>query len=177
MPAIVNAANCTVAASTGGVFVVTKTGGDPSAADASAVSDQAMSGDFVLRARTLGNFFGYFGVSANPLAGNGSGTIDRAVQINGTSGRCYESGLFRPPLFSPGTGFVWMRRADGTLDWLYGPELSGATLVRSVAGVAGTLWFDSSILRPDVGLEVKFGAPADFALRKPRRRLTLAIGY
>lgn len=177
MPAIVNAANCTVTASPGGVFTVAKTSGDPAAADASAVSDQGMSGDFVLRARALSNFFGYFGVSANPLAGNGSSTIDRAVQINGTSGRCYESGFFRPPIFSPGTGFVWMRRAGGTLDWLYGPELGGATVVRSVAGVAGTLWFDSSILQPDVGLEVKFGAPAEFAVRQKRRRLMLAIGY
>jgi hypothetical protein len=174
MPAIVNAANCSVAAEPGGLFVVTKTGGDPAAADASAVSDQTIAGDFVLRIRSLGDFLGYFGVSANPLAGVGFSSIDRAVQLSGGSCRCYDNGLFRPPLFSPGAGFVWLRRLGSTLQYLHGADLAAATLVRSVAGVAAPMGFDSSIVRPGVGLEVKFEAPAP-AGRK-QRRLTLALG-
>jgi hypothetical protein len=174
MAGIVNAANCTVAAGENGAFVVTKTGGNPDSPDASAVSDQAMAGDFVLRFRALGDPLLYAGVSANPLAGNGSGTIDRAVQLSGTSGRCFESGFFRPPLFTP-AGFVWLRRTGGVLQYLTGADLATAIAVRTVSGVAGPLWFDSSLLRAGGAMEVKFDLPSAFAVRKRRRRLSLAL--
>jgi hypothetical protein len=48
-------------------------------------------------------------------------------------------------------------------------------LVRSVASVTGTLWFDSAILSAGPGLEVKFDVPAAFAAHR-RRRLALALG-
>jgi hypothetical protein len=174
MPAIVNAANCTVAAGEGGAFLVTKTGGNPDMPDASAVSDQAMAGDFVLRAHALGNPLLYVGVSANPLAGNGSTTIDRAIQLSGASGRCYESGFFRPPLFTP-VGFVWLKRTADVLQYLTGNDLATAIAVRTVSGVTGPLWFDSSLLRAGGAVEVKFDLPSAFAARKRRRRLSLAL--
>jgi hypothetical protein len=174
MAAIVNAANCSVAAQEGGAFLVTKTGGNPDSPDASAVSDQAMAGDFVLRAQALGNPLLYVGVSANPLAGNGPTTIDRAIQLSGTSGRCYESGFFRPPLFTP-VGFVWLKRAAGMLYYLTGADLATATAVRMVSGVTGPLWFDSSLLRAGGAVEVRFDLPSAFAARKRRRRLSLGL--
>jgi hypothetical protein len=176
MAAIVNAANCAVEAQPGGVFVVTKTGGDPATPDASAVSSQSMAGDFVLRVRPLDSLLGYFGVSANPLASAGFNTIDRAVQMNGTTGRCYESGLQRPPAFAVEDAYVWLRRVGTRLDYLYGPELATAATARSVTGVTATMWFDSSIVTPGVGLEVKFDVPGAFATAKRRRRLSLALG-
>ncbi|MEA2999165.1 MAG: hypothetical protein QOK17_998 [Sphingomonadales bacterium] len=174
MAGIVNAANCSVAAQEGGVFLVTKTGGNADTPDASAVSDQAIAGDFVLRARALGNPLLYIGVSANPLAGNGSTTIDRAMQLSGTSGRCYESGFFRPPIFTP-AGFIWLRRTAGVLQYLTGNDLAAATVVRTVSGVAGPLWFDSSLLRAGGAFEVKFDLPSAFAGKKRRRPLSLAL--
>ncbi|MEA3061854.1 MAG: hypothetical protein QOJ94_1635 [Sphingomonadales bacterium] len=174
MPAIVNAANCTVEAQDGGVFLVTKTAGNADTPDASAVSDQAMAGDFVLRARALGNPLLYLGVSANPLAGNGPTTIDRAIQLSGTSGRCYESGFFRPPLFTP-AGFVWLKRTADVLQYLTGNDLATATAVRTVSGVTGPLWFDSSLLRAGGAVEVRFDLPSAFAARKRRRRLSLGL--
>lgn len=176
MAAILNAANTAVEAQPGGVYVVTKTGGDPSVPDASAVSDQGMAGDFALRVRALGTMFGYVGVSANPLASNAFNTIDRAVQLNGTACRCYESGLFRPPAFTLDAGYVWLRRVGARLDYLHGPDLASAVAVRSVTGVSAVLWFDSAILTLGVGLEVKFDAPAAFAAAKTRRRLSLGLG-
>jgi hypothetical protein len=176
MAAIVNAAQCAIEALPGGTYVVTKTSGDPSVPDASAVSDQGMVGDFVLRARALGAFFGYFGVSANPLASNAFNSIDRAVQMNGATCRCYESGLLRPPSFTLDGGYVWLRRTGSRLDYLYGPELATAAVARSVTGVLATLWFDSAIVTLGVGLEVKFGPPGDSAATRRRRRLSLALG-
>jgi hypothetical protein len=105
MAGIVNAANCTVETQDDGAFLVTKTGGDADMPDASAISDQAMAGDFVLRFRAVGNPLRYAGVSANPLAGNGSTTIGRAVQPSGTSGRCHESGRRSPCRCSEGR--IW----------------------------------------------------------------------
>jgi hypothetical protein len=174
MAGIVNAANCTVEAQEGGAFLVTKTGGNPDTPDASAVSDQAMAGDFVLRVRGFGNPLFYAGVSANPLAGNGSTTIDRAIQLSGTSGRCYESGFFRPPLFTPSV-FVWLRRTAGQLQTLTGADLATAIPVRTVSGVTGPMWFDSSLLRAGGAIEVRFDLPSAFAGRKRRRRLSLAL--
>jgi len=174
MAGIVNAANCTVEAQEGGVFLVTKTGGNPNAPDASAVSDQAMAGDFVLRFRAFGDPLLYAGVSANPLASNGSGTIDRAVQLSGASGRCYESGFFRPPLFTP-VDFVWLRRTGSVLQYLTGADLATAIAVRTVTGVTGPLWFDSSLLRAGGAMEVRFDLPSAFAGRKRGRRLSLAL--
>jgi hypothetical protein len=176
MAAIVNAANCAVEARPGGVFAVTKTGGDPAAPDASAVSSQSIAGDFVLRVRPVDGFLGYFGVSASPLASAGFNTIDRAVQINGTTGRCYESGIQRPPAFMVEDGYVWLRRTGSRLDYLYGAELATAALARSVTGVSAAMWFDSSIVTPGVGIEVKFDVPGAFAAAKRRRRLSLALG-
>jgi hypothetical protein len=173
MAGIVNVANCTVEAQDGGVFLVTKTGGNADMPDASAVSDQAMAGDFVLRLRAVGNPLLYAGVSANPLAGNGSTTIDRAVQLSGTSGRCYESGFFRPPSFTP-VGFVWLRRTANVLQILTGDALATATVVRTVSGVTGPLWFDSSLLRAGCAVEVRFDLPSAFA-GKTKRRLLLDL--
>jgi len=176
MPAIVNAANCSVAPLPGGGWLLTKTGGDPAAADASAVSDQGIAGDFLLRLHATGDFAGYFGVSADPLGGIAFSTIDRAVQLSAGTCRCYDRGLFRPPVFTPAGGCVWLRRTGATLDYLHGPVLAAASLVRSVASVTGTLWFDSAIVSATSGLEVKFDAPAAFAARQRRRRLALTLG-
>lgn len=174
MPAVVNAANCSVSALPAGGYLVTKTGGNAGTADASAVS-AALAGDFVLRLRAPSDFVGYAGLSANPSASIAFNAIDRAVQLSGGTGRCYDGGLFRPPVFTPGGGCVWVRRKGGQLDYLHGPDLASATLVRSVAGVAGALGFDSAILSPGIALEVRFDVPAAFAGRK-RRRLSVSLG-
>jgi len=173
MAVIVNAANCSVAPAAGGAWVITKTGGDPAAADASAVSTAPIAGDFVLRARRLNTVVGYCGAAADP-AGEGFATIDWAVQISGATARVYESGAFQPPLFAV-AGFVWLRRTGTVLQYLIGADLATTVLKRTVTGVSGPYYFDSAILTAGGQLEVKFDVPAAFAPTRARRR-TLGFG-
>jgi hypothetical protein len=175
MSTIVAVANCAVEAGTAGAWTITKTGGAAGAADASAVSADAMAGDFVLRARLLGPGTVYVGVSADPLAADDGATINRAFQLSGSIARMYESGVQRPPFFGI-SGFVWLRRIAGTLEYGVGPDYSALVVKRTVAGVPGALRFDSSLLTAGVAMEVKFGLPTAFAKAAPRRpRLGLGL--
>ena len=175
MSTIVDAANCTVAQAAGGAWLVTKTGGTAGAPDASAVSAEAIAGDFVLRMRVVGTGNAYAGVSAAPLAGHDFATIDRAVQLGGALTRIYESGVSRPPSFAL-AGFGWIRRTGTLLEYLTGSQLATAAVKRTVSGVGGALRFDSSLLAAGTTLEVKFGPPAAFAARPRRSRLSVALG-
>ena len=170
MSVIVPAAHCAVEAGAGGVWTITKTGGTAGAPDASAVSAEAMAGDFVMRARLLGAGTAYVGVSADPLAANDAATIERAIQLSGSIARIYESGVQRPPFFVI-AGFVWLRRIGGTLEYGVGPDYAGMIVKRSVADATGALDFDSSLLTADLAVEVRLGSPSAFgkaAARRPR---------
>ena len=166
MPTIVNAANCAVATGSGGVRLITKTGGVAGAADASAVSLEALSGDFLLRVRLLGEGTAYAGVTADPAVGNDHVGIQRALQLGSVSARPCESGALRQPIFSI-VGFAWIRRVGATLDYATGADPSALSVKRTVAGVTGPLKFDCSILTPGVPLEIKFDVPAAFVQPKP----------
>ncbi|HEX2763997.1 MAG TPA: hypothetical protein VHM92_09200 [Allosphingosinicella sp.] len=174
MGEIVAAANCSVEAAAGGTWIVTKTGGANGAADSSAVSAAAMAGDFVLRARLLGPGTAYVGVGANPLAAHDGASIERALQISGSIVRMFESGAQRPPFFGL-TGFAWLRRIGGTLEYGVGADYASIVVKRSVAGVSGALRFDSSLLTSGLAVEVKFELPAAF-LKAARRRPRLSLG-
>lgn len=176
MTAILNSEQCAVAPGAAGAWLVTKTGGDPAAADASAVSAAAMAGDFVLRARALGDGTFYVGVSAAPLAGSGFASIDRALQISGDLARPFDSGVARPGTFTI-SGYVWMRRQGASLDYLNGAELATADLRRSVSVGTAPLWFDSALVTPGIPIEVKFDGPAAFAARRRRPQLSIGFGF
>jgi hypothetical protein len=175
MGAIVNALNCAVAPAAGGAWLITKAGGNDGVPDASAVPDAPISGDFVLRARLLGTGTAFIGVGPEPLGAHDGASIPYAAQIGPNTGRIYESGLYRPPLFGL-VGFIWIRRTGTTLQYLNGSDLATASVRRTVSGVAAPLHFDSSVESLDAILEVKFAPPAAFLPAKPRRpRLTLGL--
>lgn len=178
MSAIVNAANCTVGAAPDGAYLVTKAGGAVGALDASAVSAAGLAGDMLMRAKPLGGGFVYVGLSVDPLAANEGTTVPWAVQFNGTFCRVSERGAFKTSSFPLAT-YIWIRRSGGLIQTLCGPELATAALKRSVADPGGPLFFDSSIANLGSSFEVKFGPPADFAARRPRRagRLVLSLGF
>jgi hypothetical protein len=176
MAAIVSAANCTVTAGGGGASIVTKSGGTSGAFDASAISAAGLDGPFVLRVKPPGSGLCYVGVSANPTAGILPGSIDRSVQINAAVWRAADAGFLKPGSYPLDT-FVWMRRAGGVLDYLSGPTLAGAVLRRTITDPGGTLFFDSVIATAGLTLEVTFDVPGAFASRRPRRVLTLALGF
>jgi hypothetical protein len=176
MADIVNAANCSVAAGSGGAFVVTKNGGANGVQDASAVSAAAIAGDAVLRVKLLGTGLCYVGLSSAPLASVTATSIERGVQINGGVCRPADGGLIRPGSFALDT-YVWVRRSADTIQLLSGPALATATVRRTVADGGAALFFDSTIATAGLALEVKFDVPAAFATlrRRPRRGLTLGI--
>ncbi|MBV8688413.1 MAG: hypothetical protein JOZ90_06770 [Alphaproteobacteria bacterium] len=174
MSTIINVANCAVEPGPAGAWLVTKTGGTPGAADASAVSLAAINGDFVLRVRTTGGGSAFAGVSAAPLASLDAASIDRALQIVDGVARPYESGVARPGTFTV-DGYVWLRRSGGTLEYLNGPDIETAEARRIVFVGTDPLYFDSALLSAGVQLEVKFESPAA-AGRRPRLKLTLRLG-
>lgn len=175
MSVIVAAANCAVEAATGGAWTIAKTGGAAGVGDASAVSVEAMAGDFVLRARLVAPGTAYAGVSVNAAAAHDGASIDRAIQLSGAIGRVFETGVQRPPFFGV-SGFVWLRRIGGTLEYGTGPDYAGLSVKRTVSGVTGPLRFDSSLLTQGVAIEVKFDVPAAFAKAAPRRA-RLSFGF
>jgi hypothetical protein len=168
MGAIVNAANCSVEAGPDGSWIVTKTGGEADAADASAVSAAPIAGDLVMRVRTLNNAVAFAGVDPDPLAGEGFAGIDHALQLNQGLLRIYEGGLLRPPSFAA-AGYAWVTRVGGTITYSTGHTLATAVVKRTVSGIVAPLFFDSSLLTAGGILEVKFEPPA-----APRRRATPA---
>jgi hypothetical protein len=176
MSEVVNAANCSVSAQADGGYLVFKTGGDPAAADASAVS-ATIAGDFVMRARALGDAFAYVGVSANPLAGVAPSSVERAYLINGSTARPCDAGVLRAPITTPGAAYLWIRRTGATLQYLVGAELGSATVLRTVGAGGAAMGFDSSIVRAAGGLEIRFDSAAAFAGRKRRRRLSIGFTF
>jgi hypothetical protein len=177
MAAIVDAGNCTVAAGTGGAFVVTKSGGANGVQDASAVSAAGIAGDVVLRVKLLGTGLCYVGVSSAPLASVTASSVERGVQINGGTCRPAESGVIRPGSFALDT-YLWVRRSADTVQILSGPALATAIVRRTVADAGAPLFFDSAIATAGLAIEVKFDVPAAFAAaRRPRRGLTLGLAF
>jgi hypothetical protein len=90
MLTIINANNCTVEAGPDGTWVITKASGTDGAADASAVSDTALAGDFVLRARSVAGAATSIGVSPDPSVDTGYASIRCALQLSGIA-RVYEN--------------------------------------------------------------------------------------
>lgn len=176
MPAIVNAANCTVTAGAGGTLVVAKTGGADGTFDASAVSDAGIDGPFVLWVKPPASGLFYVGVSADPLAGIAPSSIERAVQINGAIWRASDSGFPKPASFPVAT-YVWMRRAGGVIDYLSGPTLAGAVVRRSIPDPGTRLFFDSAIGPLGLSFEARFDPIAATAPRRPLRGLTLGLSF
>lgn len=176
MGAIVNAANCAVAPAAGGAFVVTKTGGADGGFDAGAVSAAALAGPFVLRVKPLGAGLFYAGVTATPGAGLSPGAIDRALQVNAGMARPSDAGFLKPGMFAIDT-CLWMRRGGGLLQYLTGPVLATAIAKRTASDPGPAMAFACAIAAAGLAIEVKFDAPAAFAARQPRRRLTIGFGF
>jgi hypothetical protein len=174
MPAIVNAANCTVAPAAGGAFIVAKSGGANGAFDAGAVSAAGLSGPFVLRLRPLGADSCYAGVTHTP--GAGAAGITYGVLLEGSTYRSSDAGILRPGSF-PLSTYLWIRRGGGTVQYLSGPVLATASVRRTVADPGTALFFDCAIAAAGPSIEVKFDAPGGFAVRRPAGRLTLGLSF
>lgn len=175
MVAIVDAQSTTVTALGGGIYRVEKTGGAAGAFDASAVSAAAIAGDCVLRVRDLSapnNLV--FGLSVNPGENPGYDKIDHAVQFYLTDLYVYERGALIPPA-RQNAGTVWIVRSGNVLSYLVGDYPATAMLARKIIGVTAPLWFDSSIVRANGAIEVRFDPPGSWCEPPGGRRRTLGL--
>lgn len=170
MVAIVAVRNTAVAARPDGGWRITKTGGFDDAFDAPAVSVAPVAGDFVLRARRVGGTDRLMvGVTADPHADDGYAGIDWSIAYRGGAVEVFERGDYRTYSFDV-ADFVWIDRVGGTLRYLTGADRRTATVLRSVGGVAGPLYFDSSLVTPGSAVDVRF-APL------PPPRAALSFGF
>ncbi|WP_394652450.1 hypothetical protein [uncultured Sphingomonas sp.] len=174
MVAIVAVQNTTVAPRGGGVWRITKTGGFDDSFDAPAKSVAAITGDFVLRAKRVGDADRLMiGVTANPDEDTGYVGIDYAIAYRSGAIEVFERGEYRAYSFDI-ADFVWIERIGTTLRYLTGPSRKSASVVRTVTGVAGPLFFDSSLVTPGCAVDVRFDR-AGWDIARPRTRLSLAI--
>lgn len=172
MPALYNRTNVVVAPLSDGWFRLSKAGGSPASFDASAASEAAIAGDFVLEARvSSGSAQIAVGVTVDPAEGDDAATIDRAIVIDGATMTVQEDGVVRTAAMAHGGG-VWILRTAGVLSYRCGATLGGSTLQRSVEGVLGALFFDSSIATLGATIDVRFAPPA----RARAERVHLATG-
>ncbi|HET9511488.1 MAG TPA: hypothetical protein VFO80_10100 [Sphingomonas sp.] len=174
MVAVVAVQNTAVEARAGGVWRITKTGGFDDSFDAPAKSVAAIAGDIVLRAKRIGGADRLMiGVTANPDEDTGYVGIDYAIAYRGGAIEVFERGVYRAYSFDV-ADFVWIERIGTTLRYLTGPTRRSASVVRSVAGVAGPLFFDSSLVTPGSAVDVRFDR-AGWDVARARSRLSLAF--
>lgn len=167
MVAIVAVQNTAVTANPDGSWRITKTGGFDEAFDAPAVSVAAIAGDFVLRGRRVGAADRLMiGVTADPAEDTGYIGIDYAVAWRGNVVEVFERGDYRTYSFVEDAP-VWIERVGTTLRYRYGRRRREATLLRSVSGVGGPLFFDSSLVTPGCAVDVRFAAPGAWCDPKP----------
>jgi len=146
--AITDHANTSVVHIGSGVHTITKSANDGSF-NASAVSSVGLTGDFVLRVKSLLINGGiYLGMNSDPLADNTEASIDFAWNNPfSVLGNIRESGA----LIASGLGssdYHWIWRVGTTLGYGRGPDIATAQASpdRTVPGTSGTLYFDSSFL-------------------------------
>lgn len=176
MATIVNAANCAVAPLAGGAWSIAKSGGAAGAYDASAISAAPIAGPLVLRVKPLASGNWYAGLNPAPAGSVDGASIPYAFFASGGFCRCSELGALKTGSFGVST-YAWIRRSDGLIQYLTGPDLATAALKRSIADPGGALFFDSSIATTGFGLEIAFDPIGGAPVRRPRRRLTLSLGF
>lgn len=174
MVTIVAVQNTAVAPRGGGVWRITKTGGFDDSFDAPAKSVAAITGDVVLRAKRAGDTDRLMiGVTANPDEDTGYVGIDYSIAYRGGAVEVFERGDYRAYSFDV-ADFVWIERVGTTLRYLTGPSRRTAAVIRTVAGVGGPLFFDSSLVTPGCAVDVRFDR-AGWDVVRPRTRLSLAF--
>lgn len=174
MVAVVPVQNTAVEARGGGVWRITKTGGFDDSFDAPAKSVVGVAGDVVLRAKRVGDADRLMiGLTADPDEDTGYAGIDWSIAYRGGAVEVFERGQYRAYSFDV-ADFVWIERIGTTLRYLTGASRARATVVRTVAGVAGPLFFDSSLVTPGCAVDVRFDR-AGWDIVRPRTRLSLAI--
>lgn len=159
MVAITARANTSVSAIGGGAYRITKTGGFDGSFDGAAASVTGIAGDFVMRAKRVGSADRLMiGVTANPDEDTGYVGIDYSLEYTAGVLEIFERGEYRT---ANGLvdDFVWIERIGTTLRYLCGPRRRGATVMRIVADVSATLFFDSSLVTPGCAVDVRFDAP------------------
>jgi hypothetical protein len=145
---IANRANMTVAAQGSGVYRFTKTGGVV-AYDASAVSNEAFTGDFTIRINPLQtNANCDIGPNSDPLTNDSYISLDRSIQFRNDAkvffrengGASLGSGVTLT------TAQYWFINRTGTTvtAWMgASPDFALATLQYTFTALSGPLYFDS----------------------------------
>jgi Ca2+-binding RTX toxin-like protein len=158
--ALANRTGTTVTDKGAGVFELYKTGTSNWAT--SATSAAALSGDFVLRGKSLlGTTNAFVGLDTDPAFNDSYTSLDYSVQIY-TDGRgyIYEDGSFKKSFAI--NGQVWIWRSGSTLKYGTGPDFATASttgVMRSVEGVTAALHFDSSFASGDSRVETQVTQP------------------
>jgi hypothetical protein len=156
-PRVVDKGGTAVTALGGGRWRIEKTGAG-SGYDASAASIVPLGRDFVLRAESpTPDISALIGATANPDESLGFEELDHAAQLFGPTMYIYERGTFLPPS-APHGGAVWIERQGSTLSYRSGATYGGSTVRRTLEGVSGRLYFDSTILTPGGVIEVSIVA-------------------
>jgi hypothetical protein len=125
---------------------------------ADAVSHVGLTGNFVLRLSNVILGDGWFGgVDATPFA-SGFYDIDFAFQRESTLWYVYEGGAFISSHSAVGKPYGYIWRVGTTLYFGIGADFAEASAapLRTVAGVTGKLFFDSSIASTGVKFEALF---------------------
>lgn len=177
MVAIVAVQNVSVEPQPGGAYRITKTGGFDEAFDAPACSTGALADDFVLRARRVGGGGRLMiGVTADPAEDTGYVGIDYAMAYRASEAvvEVFERGNYRAYGYIDDPT-IWIDRIGTTLTYRAGPRRQDAAVLRQVEGVAGALWFDSSLVTPGCAVDVRFARPGAWSDQRPARA-TLSIG-
>lgn len=176
MVAITDRANTGVTAISGGSYRVVKIGGGGGSFDAAAASVAGIAGDFTMRARRVGTTARLMvAVTADPDEEVGYTGLDYSMQFLDDSLQVFERGAYRTATTSD--VFVWIDRTGTTLRYLTGPRHATAAVIRSVADVSATLFFDCSLFTAGAAVDVRFDAPGSWVDgHRAASRRHLAIG-
>lgn len=132
-----------------GMYRITKTGAG-GAFDADAIGSTGYTGDFYMKAiMRVSSDDKIVGMATNPSTDSGFANINYAIYFPaGTAATLYESNVsvlagVATDIATP----MWIIRIGTTLTYRRGYNPATATIVRTVTGVSGTLYFDSSLFQ------------------------------
>ncbi|HYD36733.1 MAG TPA: hypothetical protein VEA60_03915, partial [Allosphingosinicella sp.] len=160
---ITNDGNTTVTTTADGLYRITKTGGTHAVFDAAASSSTAASGDFVLRLRPPRKDRSVAaGVSTAPATSLARTDIDYGFYFHSSGTLQYVNssggGTSFGVSYAAGENF-WLVRSGTTISHYRGPTLAAAIAagsLRTVTGVTGTFYFDSSFYTANAAVDVEF---------------------
>ncbi len=150
--AIANRAHCTVTGLGSGSYRIVKSGGAADSWDGSAVSTEAMAGDFTLRLQPATiNKAVISGLNSDPTSDDSYLSIDFALDFfsDGTA-HIFENGNYVAGGWPYAAGDIWwVIRRGGSLSYVQGGANPDAGMLRRSVGAPATLYFDSSFA--DIG--------------------------